>query len=266
MMSKNKKEFVVYKITNITNGMCYIGITTNYKKRMRGHFNYNYDDTYLHNTIKKYGKSKFISEIIFECNSWEELCKKEIIYIKQFNTKRPNGYNLTDGGEGQLGVIVSKETRLKMSESHKGENNPFYKQKHTPESCKKISDALQGEKHPNYGKHLSKITKRKISKANKGKIISEETRKKISEAGKGKKHTAEARKKISESHKGKKKSKEHCKKISEAKLIFTNKQILEIRKMLLDKIPQRKIAKKFGVAHSTIGIIKRNERYAEIRL
>lgn len=59
--------------------------------------------------------------------------------------------------------------------------------------------------HPNYGKHLSEETKRKISEANKGnkyclgREISEETRKKISEANKN--PSKETRQKMSKAQK-----------------------------------------------------------------
>ncbi|RLG15242.1 hypothetical protein DRN69_03350 [Candidatus Pacearchaeota archaeon] len=73
------------------------------------------------------------------------------------------------------------------------------------------SEALKGEKHYMYGKHLPEITKKKISKANKGKHHSEVTKKKLSEIRKreknpfyGKHHSKVTRKKMSEAHKGEK--------------------------------------------------------------
>ena len=41
------------------------------------------------------------------------LNEREIFWIAKLNTKVPNGYNLTDGGEGL--VNPSDETRAKMS-------------------------------------------------------------------------------------------------------------------------------------------------------
>ncbi len=62
--------------------------------------------------------------------------------------------NLTDGGEGPSGAIVSDKTRKIFSEQRKG-------------------------------KPRSEETKAKISKVHKGKIVSKETRGKLSEANKG---------------------------------------------------------------------------------
>lgn len=84
---------------------------------------------------------------------------------------------------------------------------------------KRASESIRGENHPLYGKHLSKETKKKISKSNKGKNKgkhrSEETKKKISKSLRGEnspfygKHLSEEhRKKLSESHKGKYKGKD----------------------------------------------------------
>jgi hypothetical protein len=66
--------------------------------------------------------------------------------------------------------IVSKETRLKMSESHKGSNNSMYGQTHTEDSRKKISDKSKGrdgDKNSFYGKSHSIETKEKLSKIKK---------------------------------------------------------------------------------------------------
>ncbi|MFZ2603078.1 MAG: NUMOD3 domain-containing DNA-binding protein [Candidatus Omnitrophota bacterium] len=61
------------------------------------------------------------------------------------------------------------------------------------EHKRKLSEAITGNKHPNFGKHLSGKTRLKISMANKGKIsprkgirMSEECKRKISLGNKGK--------------------------------------------------------------------------------
>ena len=52
----------------------------------------------------------------------------------------------------------------------------------------KLSEAFRGEKHPMWGKHRSLETRQKLSKANYGKKHSEETRQKISESLRGERH------------------------------------------------------------------------------
>ena len=61
-----------------------------------------------------------------------------------------------------LGKHHSAETRLKISESNKGEKNPFFGKNHSAEACKKMSESHKG-------KHLSEETRKKFSEARKGK-------------------------------------------------------------------------------------------------
>lgn len=177
-------KYIVYLRTNLVNGKQYVGQTKDFKER-EYHWNNlknKYAGRLIDNARKKYGTKCWTVEILKECNTQEDLNKWEMYYIKEYNTKTPNGYNLTDGGEGALGCIVSLKTRKKISEKTKGEKNPFY------------------------GKHHSEETIEKL----KNRIISDETRKKISESRKGKTpwmkgkhHTEEAKDKLSEARKGK---------------------------------------------------------------
>ena len=119
----------------------------------------------------------------------EEAFKHEIYMIDVFGRKDLGTgilHNLTDGGEGISNL--SDETRKKMSEVKKGENNPNYGKIFSEEHRKKLSEARKGENNPNYGKIFSEEHKRKISEAikgenhhNYGKTLSEETRRKIGE-------------------------------------------------------------------------------------
>ena len=112
-----------------------------------------------------------------------------MFYIDKLDTFN-NGYNSTYGGDGNYGMKVSEETRLKMSKAQTGK-------KQSEESKRKKSEKLKGEKSYMFGKHLSEETKRKLSEAKRGKYIgennpcygkhlSEETKRKISLAQKGK--------------------------------------------------------------------------------
>ena len=79
--------------------------------------------------------------------------------------------NRTDGGEGVSGVVVSEETRRKMSETRK--NQPL-----SDESRQKMSRAKKGRPR-------TEETKRRISVTLTGRPKSEESRKKLSETRKG---------------------------------------------------------------------------------
>jgi hypothetical protein len=60
--------------------------------------------------------------------------------------------NLTNGGEGSSGAVVSEETKKKLSEANSGENNAQFGAPKTEEQRKKQSVAMSGENHPQYGK------------------------------------------------------------------------------------------------------------------
>ena len=93
----------------------------------------------------------------------------------------------------------------------------IYKHKsHSEETKRKISAALKGENNPNYGKHISKEVRLKISKYRKGKHHSKEVKRKIGKSNKGKIRSREARQKYSKANLGKHLSKETRRKMSEA--------------------------------------------------
>jgi hypothetical protein len=88
--------------------------------------------------------------------------------------------NRTDGGEGASGLVVSKDTRRKMSEQRRGNRHPNWG-KTTPEEVrKKMSEAKQGERHPNWGKTRDPEVCRKISEGQRGRVQSVKTRHQLS--------------------------------------------------------------------------------------
>ena len=219
----------IYKITNNINGKLYIG----------KHSKDNLDDGYMGSgilikkAITKYGIENFTKEYLAFCDNEDTLNYLEKFYIKKYKA-REVGYNLTDGGDGQLGVPRagqnvgmygkhhSEETKQKIGEALKGKKRKPFSKEHkkrisvalsnrvvSEETKQKISEARKGIISPMKGKHHSIETKNKISKSNSGKHLSEESKQKISEAHKGNKNpfyhkhlSKEHRKKISESHKG----------------------------------------------------------------
>ena len=90
--------------------------------------------------------------------TWDEAVLWEKRYIKHFGRKDLGTgilRNLTDGGEGALGVKPSAETRALMAKAHTG-------RKHSAE------------------------TRKRMSAAQKGRVVSQETRERLSSARKGK--------------------------------------------------------------------------------
>lgn len=144
----------IYKITNTVTNKVYIGQTRshrlNHKKyrpfghmgRFKDHIHEAYStkkniSRYLNASILKHGPEKFTCDLIHICKV-SDLDEREKEYIIEYNSKFPNGYNLTDGGRGfshikvdtvdppprpptvkRLGFKKSEETKKLMSQRNK---------------------------------------------------------------------------------------------------------------------------------------------------
>ena len=150
---ETEKTGVVYRIYHKESMKSYIGKSVRLTQRIREHFSGHRTSPVLRNAMKKHGAGAFNVEILESDVPESILSKLEILHIRFFNSKAPNGYNLTDGGEGASGLRQSPETRQKISNAHKG-------------------------------KTLSQEHRQQISECNKNRSL--ETRRKISEAHRGK--------------------------------------------------------------------------------
>jgi len=227
-----------YITTNTINNKQYIGM----------HSSNIVDDGYLGTgklilkAIKKYGKEFFNREILCICQTLEEANKNEKIFIEEYNTLSPNGYNLSPtgglgfkgchsnetkqkmiGNKNAVGTIPSKETREKIRLTKLG-NTYGFKKGHTLNVGRKRSPMPEEQKRKisesNKGKKLSEEIRLKMSLSMKGRQSnfkgiprSEKIKRKISETKKnnplqstwlGKIHSLETRKKMSESAKHRK--------------------------------------------------------------
>lgn len=152
----------IYKITNTTNGKCYIGQTRshrlNHKKyrpfgylgRFKDHIyeansNKKNQCKYLNSAVLKYGIDCFTCELIHTC-TLNELDTQEQQYIIEYNSKYPNGYNLTNGGKGF--TDISGDFVWEIKSTTKQKSIPLPKSDYTK---KLISDrlkiALDGKNH-----------------------------------------------------------------------------------------------------------------------
>jgi len=203
----------IYVIKNTINNKIYIGQTSkNLYIRFKQHkrdCEKNFHNMLIHKAMNKYGTENFLIRPvdIIKCVTLtdfkKELNKLEMYYINIFKTTNKDiGYNLTNGGGGCTGRILSETTKKKISDSKIGEKNPMYGKKWSSAKRIQMKNLMTAENNHNYGKPLSEKTKQKLSNALKNREISIETRKKISESMIGIKKTDEMRKKLSESKKG----------------------------------------------------------------
>lgn len=150
-MMSNLKH-IVYKITNLTNKMYYIGkhsTTTPYDMK-----SYWGSSEYLDNARKKYGEENFKREVLFVFDTEDEAFQKEAELMSDDLVNSKEVYNLRKGGKG--GFVCSEETRKKLSVLNMKEN------------------------HPMWGKHLSEEHKKKIGEGNEGNYHTEESKVKMS--------------------------------------------------------------------------------------
>ena len=157
---------VIYTITNQISGKVYVGQTKrDVKKRWWEHCNSKKEYcSYISNSLEYYGVDKFKFKIIHVCRDYE-LNEFEKFYIKEYNCMKPNGYNLTEGGENCIPTI---ETRKKQSEAKIGvKRGP-----QTEEHKKNIGNS-------NRGKKRTDVTKEKMRIAKLGKPLTPEHAEKI---------------------------------------------------------------------------------------
>jgi len=162
---------IIYKSTNLVNNKVYIGQTVRtLEERRKEHERHS--DIIFDKAIQKHGKHNFEWKIIDTADNIKELNKKEIYWIKFFNSLTPNGYNQCYGGDNTFGYTHKKESKIKMSKTkskmYTGKNNPFYGKKHTYESRMKMSKSRKG-------RVITKEWAKKIAASNSIKVINLDT-------------------------------------------------------------------------------------------
>jgi group I intron endonuclease len=239
------------------NGKKYIGITSRTAQERFNQHCRSVKKYAIDGAIRKYGKENVIITVLATIDNWELLCLAEQEAIVKFNTKSPNGYNLTDGGEGTLGFLATDEQRKKLSLSRKGRIL-------SEETKRKISIANKDRvismetrekmKLAMKGYKPSPETRKIWSEQRKGRIATKETREKMSLARKGKPVSEEWRRKLSESNKGKKRSVDVCLAMSQQRIGFKHSkesiEKMQLRADMLKGIPRtQEVKNKISIAN-----------------
>lgn len=111
----------VYSITS-PSGKIYVGRSCNLRVRMMQHIAGYVKSSLVSAAIKKYGPENMIVCII-DFVKKEDMCDSEAYWVVELRSRTPNGYNLTDGGEGC--IHVSDATRNKISSANLGKKKPL---------------------------------------------------------------------------------------------------------------------------------------------
>lgn len=93
---KEYKYHIVYKTTNTVNNKIYVGMhsTDNINDRYMG------SGWILKNAIKKYGRDKFVKEVLYVYSNRQEARQMESLIVDEDFCKRLDTYNTAVGGMG----------------------------------------------------------------------------------------------------------------------------------------------------------------------
>lgn len=160
----------LYKITNTITNKCYVGWTgKTVEQRWNQHITDALncrDNRKFYNAIRKYGKDCWQVDTLLEVDSPDEAKSKEIDLIEQFQSYY-RGYNATKGGDGNNGIIMSKESNAARSNALKGVPKNYDRMKgktHSNETKEKISAAHKGMKKPWVKQTKERIFKRAVTR------------------------------------------------------------------------------------------------------
>ncbi len=141
-------KYYLYKITNLSNGKKYIGVTINPPVRWKAHRTARIRNTIVTQAIQKYGVDNFEFKILIT-GPKEIILKLEKWAIKFFKTKVPTGYNLSAGGEsGSVGCKFTMEFCQQRSKQLKERfANLQYRRKHSQIVKQRFIDPKYREKN-----------------------------------------------------------------------------------------------------------------------
>lgn len=250
MFSKIDKPGV-YLIINTKNNKYYVGSSVNISKRWINHQRCLklgiHKNPILQNSYNKYGSDSFVFIILQKTNC----IKSEILSYEQFwldmlfDICPECLYNICKSATSTLGRTLSKETKEKISKSHKGKKLSYETRKKMCESHKGNNNGMYGKKHTEETKIIQSQHKRGMYNGDNNPFY-------------GKKHTDKTKKIIGNKNRGK---------ISSRRLLNIE-QVLEIKKIIQQK-PHNimwkdyycEIGKQYNVSSNYIHKIKKGQKY-----
>lgn len=153
-------RIIIYKITNLINKKCYVGVTSrSIKYRWHMHNQRNSQCRLLSRALNKYKKENFCIEEIYVCFDYDHANNMEDYFIKFFNSLAPNGYNLREGGK--YGKISEESKEEFRKAQHIRWANPEEKKRQSEEMKKQWDNGSRNHVLENLKIHRDNI-KRKV--------------------------------------------------------------------------------------------------------
>ena len=170
----------IYILTNKVNSKQYIGQSVDIKARLSQHFNM-HGNQFISRAIKKHSTEHFeVTVIEYPHVSKDALNAIEKWYIHKQQTKVPNGYNVTDGGD--MNPMDDPEVRRRQWEISSAKTTEMNQLPENRERSRKR--AIERNKSPEHRAKVSKAT----SEYNKKRWQDPEYRKRMSERVRGSKN------------------------------------------------------------------------------
>ena len=177
---RNGEPMYIYILTNKVNSKQYIGQSVDIKARLSQHFNM-HGNQFISRAIKKHSTEHFeVTVIEYPHVSKDALNAIEKWYIHKQQTKVPNGYNVTDGGD--MNPMDDPEVRRRQWEISSAKTTEMNQLPENRERSRKR--AIERNKSPEHRAKVSKAT----SEYNKKRWQDPEYRKRMSERVRGSKN------------------------------------------------------------------------------
>lgn len=236
-MSSVYKQIGIYRITNIKNGMTYVGKTGMnfgdrwdcHRAQLNGGYHHN---SSLQSDWNKFGADNFEFKIIETVEDTSCLNDLETKYITMYREQGLN-YNVSDGGDApNLGKHLSDETKRKIGEKNRANMTG---KKASDETKKKMSRS-QKARYENWTQEDGERWGRMTSERASGYHLSDSFRKAMSERQKTKPNAAR----------------------------FTADDIRAIRSAKENGVSSKELAEKYATTPSYISLIVNRRRWAYI--
>ena len=175
----NKDLKGIYSITNKTNGKMYIGKTED--RFIERYWNHRWklnkqlhENEHLERSWNKYGQDNFEFSVIHVLTAKDDINELEKYYIN-LHDSIASGYNMTTGGEGAPGYVLSDEARKIIGEKNrvhglgrKATDSTRAKMRSSSRRLSPSKELLEKLRLYHTGKKLSETTKQKLRELNTG--------------------------------------------------------------------------------------------------
>jgi group I intron endonuclease len=173
MIAMTHQYCALYRARNLVNGKEYYGIAVDPKRRWSRHKTvakkaHPNEFFAFARAINKYGADAFSFDVVLEEHGPDAVAKckdAEMLVIAMANAQVPNGYNITAGGDGALGVVKSPaliaSIKLRVKEQWVEKREIMLTALNTEETKKRISEGTKKAfaKNPDSLKKLGAASK-----------------------------------------------------------------------------------------------------------